>query len=385
VPALKRAREAEREEYVRWLMDFALGVIAPAEAESEPIVEALVAEAVLGLSGNEPANAAQAALRRLGPEGRKTLAAMLAAPPPAERDDGDDGAGGKDGEGDDEETGDDRNLYALALAVVGPPARSELPALEKALDDPVPQVRVAAALAVWSLDGPAEKPIAVLIDLVENGEGEVRRGAATTLGVFGPQAKQAVPVLLKAAEDDSFAPAPATGLAMISSRAVELVPKLVEIIRRRGEHAHEAAIALLLLGRPVAPVLGGLLSSESSSDRRVAMNLLRELGPDAAPAVPALADALESPVGNLRDDAAELLGVIGPEAAPAIPAVIDYCKRKGREAPPGAYGVRRGGDVLWKLGPAGKAAVAEWLRPHRQAILDGLTPPVGDKAAGAAA
>jgi HEAT repeat protein len=364
--ALRRARAVEEDEDGRRNMDYAMGAIDPETADSTAIVEAL---ATIALAGDfKQANVAQRALRRLGPEGRKTLAGLLATPAQ---------------QGDDEEA-EDRSLYAAALAVAGPPARSELPALEAALNNASPETRVAAAVAIWSLGGRLEKPQDVLIDLVKHGEGETRRAAAMGLGTFGAQAERAVPTLLEAADDDSFAPTAGVALAMISPRVVELVPKLVKIIRRQGEDTDEAMTALLFLGRPVVPVLGSLLGSELGSDRKVAIELFTKLGPDAAPAVRALTDALDDSSGNMRDDAAEILAGLGSDAAPAIPALIDYCEAEAREGASGFRGVGAYGAVLWKLGPAGKAALAEQIAPYREAMLDELTPPIGDRAVTAA-
>lgn len=364
--ALKRAREAEEDEYGRTNMDYAMGAIDPERAESRAVVEALASSALYG--DGEQANVAQRALRRLGPAGRKTLARLLVAP--AEQ------GGGEEPE--------DRTWCAQALALVGPPAFSELPALEAALNDASHEKRVAAAVAIWSLGGPLEKAQDVLLDLVKHGEGHVRHAAAMGLGTFGPQAEEAVPVLLEAAEDESFVPTAGMALAMISPEAVQLVPKLVKIIRRRGEDTDDAATALLFLGRPVAPVLGGMLSSDIASDRRAAMVLLLGLGRDAAPAVQAIADSLNAPSDNLRADVLDLLATIGPEAAPAIPALIEYGEREAREEPSKFGWEVPCAQVLWKLGPAGKKALAEQLAPHRESILHELTPPFDYEAAGAA-
>lgn len=215
--ALKRARKAEEDEDGCMNVDYAMGAIDPENAESRAVVEALASIALFG--DGKQANVAQRALRQLGPEGRKTLARLLVTPT-------------EQGDGEEPE---DRVWYAQALTLVGPPARSELPSLEAALNDASPETRVAAALAIWSLGGPLEKPQAVLIDLVEHGEGEIRRAAAMGLGTFGPKAEESVPVLLEAAQDERFAPTAGIALAMISPEAAQLVPELVKMIQRGSE------------------------------------------------------------------------------------------------------------------------------------------------------
>ena len=302
LPALRQARQVEEEDHTRRLMDLALGIIAPEDVETAVVAEELAYETLFDNS-----NAAQSALRRLGPKGIEQLALLVSrgTPPHGPLAEGDDG----------------REYYVRALAVVGPPARSQLPILTAALDDPSAEVRVAAAQAVWSLDGPVEKPIAVLVDLLQHEDEDIRRQAALNLGLIGPRAEAAVPALFDAARDESFAPIAARALAMITPRAVELVPQMVAAMRRRDDNAEDARITLELIGRPVVPVLADLLRSEFRSDRSDAVRLLAKLGPDAAEAVPALAQALDDDPLNfgVSRNAVNVLADIGPEAAPAIP------------------------------------------------------------------
>lgn len=98
----------------------------------------------------------------------------------------------------------------------------------------------------------------------------------------------------------------------------------------------------------------------------------------------ALVDALHDPSGNLRACAVGILADIGADAAPAIPALIDDCKRVAEEGAVGFRGVGAFGAVLGELGPAGREALAEQIGPYRDAILQELTPPIGEQAASAA-
>jgi len=110
-----------------------------------------------------------------------------------------------------------------ALGRIGPAASEALDALEKDVcntDDPY--FGSVCAWAMIRIDSKNEKRIKgalpVLIKALEHERGFVRSEAATTLGMIGPPAKDALPALKKAASDpdEAVAKAAADAIAKIS-------------------------------------------------------------------------------------------------------------------------------------------------------------------------
>ena len=128
----------------------------------------------------------------------------------------------------------------------------------------------------------------------------VREQAIVVLGWLGPEAKSAVPALIKIVEDRSSAPAP-------------VGPGWGEGGRPGGKG-----------GMPF-PNPGGKGGGPTMLDLRFkAVQSLGSIGPDAAQAVPRLIKLMEDATefAGLRLDAIEALGQMGPAAKEAVPALL---------------------------------------------------------------
>jgi HEAT repeat protein/serine/threonine protein kinase len=141
-----------------------------------------------------------------------------------------------------------------------------------------------------------EEEIAQLIkQLGDKKDAKARSSAALDLGDFGPQAKEAVPALIKVLEDpDESVRVHATQtLGEIGPQTEEVIPALIKVLMKDSywKVRYSAAMAL------------------------------GEFGPQAKEAVPALIKALEDPVWDVATHAHQALGQIGPAAESAIPAL----------------------------------------------------------------
>lgn len=96
-----------------------------------------------------------------------------------------------------------RSNAALALGARGAEARPALPALREAMDDPEPQVRLAAAKAVWRISGDADQVIPTLVALLNLDEehDRTRRRTLDVLREMGPPARGALPAIEALATD----------------------------------------------------------------------------------------------------------------------------------------------------------------------------------------
>lgn len=136
----------------------------------------------------------------------------------------------------------------------------------------------------------------------------LRGGAAAALGLLGPDARAAVPVLIR--------------LAAHPDPAVRY--RVAEALGAMGNHAREAV-----------PVLAEILRSEMWSG--AAIRALGRIGPASASAVPELRDLLRRT--RHYSDQVEILnalGAIGPSASSALPDLREIAQRGGHLTAPAA-------------------------------------------------
>jgi HEAT repeat protein len=181
-----------------------------------------------------------------------------------------------------------RRSAVYILELMGNEARPALPALAQALNDTDRNVLWSAARAIGNI-GPRQAPFAVpgLAKLLIHIDDNLRFQASATLEAMGPEARAAMPEIIKAITTwDSETRVAAMGI-------------LVTI-----GVAHD---------RPAIPAL---IESLGASDKRVraaAAETLGKLAPIASDAVPALRHALEDEDQDVRMNASEaLLAILTP-------------------------------------------------------------------------
>jgi hypothetical protein len=157
-----------------------------------------------------------------------------------------------------------------ALGRMGLHARPALGALEELLTDPSPEVRLAAAAALWDVAPRAAQVLPVVVAVLEDSKGEPRgthacAGALEILESIGPAARPAAP-LVRGLLDDPY-----QWTRVRAARA----------LWRMGEPL-DAFLPLLIEELRCRPV--GLLAAEC----------LAEIGAPAAAAVPRLRELLAS-------------------------------------------------------------------------------------------
>lgn len=195
-----------------------------------------------------------------------------------------------------------RSGCAKALGFMGPVASEAVPALQKALHDADPDVRMAASESLGRLGHKnASDRTAMLEESASGSDKSLKGRAIRELGQIGPSAKSAN-AILRAALDD-----PEPGIRLDAANSLWRTD-------RDAEH--------------VVPVLAELLEVPTEYRYRVnvpatAAYYLGKMGPAAEAAVPALINALQHPKESVRTRVAEALGHIGPAAKPAVPDLIE--------------------------------------------------------------
>ena len=113
-----------------------------------------------------------------------------------------------------------------------------------------------------------------LIAELDSGDKVKRREAARSLALLGPDAKAAVPALVKGLDDDEEQVFfwSATALAKIGPAAYEATPELIKRLKRSSrrykDQIHVRIVhALTQIGPQAVPQLTGALGSEDSSVR----------------------------------------------------------------------------------------------------------------------
>jgi hypothetical protein len=163
-------------------------------------------------------------------------------------------------------TGTGRAEMLRAIGAFGPGARSAIDELTKALGDPGPDARIAAAWALSQLESAGAGAVAGLKGALSDPDARLRSLSAVALRSIGSKAVDAVPELIRALKDPApYVRAPAAdALGSIGPGARAAVPAL-------GERLSTADQAYVW--RSAAAALGNI-------------------GPDAAGALPALQRAL---------------------------------------------------------------------------------------------
>jgi HEAT repeat protein len=151
---------------------------------------------------------------------------------------------------------------------------------------------VACGLLLIAAVGRADDPLPGLLKQLKDGETLERQDAAKEIGRLGPRAEEAIPALTAALRGRRVALPAARALARVGPKGVDA---LVEALTDSHAFKQAAADALAEQGRDVVPALVRALRSDDVKRRAEAIDVLAQIGPDAAEAVPALADVLAEP------------------------------------------------------------------------------------------
>jgi len=217
---------------------------------------------------------------------------------------------------------DKRFLALLAFINLGAEVAPDLVKLLRSEDA---EVRTDAAFAFEKIPVRADQDQTVirgLSDALNDEKPLIRARSANGLGKIGPAAREAIPALLDALEDNDPEARLRAALALVAidkSRAGPAVPILLERARQKpsllspGIGRIESAQALVRLGRREdgLAVLFEILQDSHRSDLRPAAAIaLGELHEDARQAIPLLVSSLERD-RPLRRAAARALAMIG--------------------------------------------------------------------------
>lgn len=247
-------------------------------------------------------------------------------------------------------------LKALnALGEMSVEAPTAGPALRAALNDEDPQLRAAAAAALWATTRDTVAIDALMV-MLENGDSG-RTHAIEALGSIGyPDAHRATNEVATEAFSSHLwhRRSVANALKRIDPDGSQCAGELARILRFvEGDGAKEASEVMAEYGSTLLPRLRELLNSDNQYDRQLAVRTLwrigtpgvgtlaeslrhdnvevrrlagswlRALDAKAAAAIPNLIHALDDDNKEVRTNASHALSHIGPPAVPAVERLLD--------------------------------------------------------------
>lgn len=300
VPSLVEALKDE-EQRVRLAAIDALGKIGPAAESAIPELRRIALDNAAG------AWTAIDALGRIGMPAAPTLTELLS-----------------------HKDADVRRFAAQEFARIGPEAKAAVPVLTRLLKDDNVDVRLEAAVALYAIDGRIDESIPVLIEGLKASPRYVS-GAVIRIG---PPAKAVVAELIKLVREtneEQVRDRAVTALGYIGPEAKDAVPLLLELARPMdGVTWFPSIDALGLIGRPAVPTLVETLSDPESPLREHAADALGEMGPVAKDALPALLQAFDDDDEDVRNAVCNAIRDIAfweIGRMPSLPKMLSMARR----------------------------------------------------------
>jgi HEAT repeat protein len=214
-------------------------------------------------------------------------------------------------------TSEAAEIRARALIGIGYLPGVELPYFRKALSDPEPAVRLAAAKGLFGLGVGAKEALPEITKAIGDADYDVRKYAIAAAARMAALAKDAVPALVTGLSHRS------AKFRLLSARAlgrfgVHAKPAVRPLLLALGDDDPEvmtaAAKSLGMLGATAVPGLAKALTEEAEwQNRQYAATVLGAIAGVAKPAIPALRKALADPNEAVRDAAALALRKIEDE------------------------------------------------------------------------
>jgi HEAT repeat protein len=274
------------------------------------------------------------------------------------------------------------HVAVFSLEAIGPAAHAAIPALLEESKINGSHLQLYAIRALGSVACADKTVLAALMEFVKDKvRPEVRIAAGRALTRIGPDAKDALPLLLEALQDKEtrgragaspLRASAAQALAAIDIEGKVAVPAFMAVLTDRetdGELRNSIFAALERLGpggKPAIPQLAELMKNGSTARARDgAAKVLTSIGADA---VPVLIEALKNGDPVIRDRALLALWHMGPAAKTAAPDLLSLW-----EAPNSLVLIPNVKVPLAAMGSAAVPALVQGLKsPHRSVRVTAL-------------
>jgi HEAT repeat protein len=194
------------------------------------------------------------------------------------------------------------------------------PTLLRALSDPEPMIRMAAARGLGTLGSESAVNAPALVHALDDPDRRVRLQAAAALARIDPRVEEAVRILKEEAARPEDRPTATRALALVGPAARSALWVLLENLAVE----EESCSALAEIGLPAVPGCCEALAHRDPTVRRRAALALRRLGGLARSGVPVLTEALKDPDPGVRAEAIRALAEIqGTKAVPQLLPLLE--------------------------------------------------------------
>jgi HEAT repeat protein len=180
------------------------------------------------------------------------------------------------------------------------------------LDDPYFRAHTCAACALGAIGPEARLAVPALVRVVESRKGDTRN-ALWALGRIGADAQPAVPTILPLLDhpDQEVRFLAIDALGLIRPADEKVFGELARRVDPKDATLnHHLVGALAQIGPPAVPRLAELAANEHAEIRLLAIRALGEMGPAAKQAIPALVKARDDP----RHAGARLAAASAPQS-----------------------------------------------------------------------
>jgi len=179
-----------------------------------------------------------------------------------------------------------------------------------------------ATFIIGQIGPNARTAVPALLKLLQDNDAGLRKTTIAALGLIGPDARAAVPALARMFQesDDMTRLSIVSALIRIGDPDREAAGTLSKLAHElRGKRHVPAAMALWLVYGEPQPALDMLRTREDIVDWEnfcIAADFLGTIGPEAKPAIPILVEAFNDKREMIRECAAKALQRIDPKATP---------------------------------------------------------------------
>lgn len=230
-------------------------------------------------------------------------------------------------------------VAARGLGVIGPPAKDSVPTLVAVMDDKERHGMVccSATAALGKIGKNVETSLPALIRTLSGQSGTLQNKVLDALALLGPEAKPAVPRLVKCLEsipESSFSDDHrikiASTLARIDPKVEAAVPHLITLLRNK-EMQLAAISALGEIGPAAKAALPDLKRSFHNATASVRMDIIDTMARIGAPArelMPKLIVALSDTKSTGARSAAKIMARLGPAASAGLPILKKLAQQK---------------------------------------------------------
>jgi len=214
-----------------------------------------------------------------------------------------------------------------ALVDMGTNAETALPFLVMALRDADPDIRWAAALAMWHV-GSTQPALVIppLVKSLDESDTRVSRTAIGSLGRFGARAKAAVPRLTELLTQVPESGSAALALASIMGTNQSL-PLIAGALTKNDARVQSAIIDVLgtfeTNAHDAIPFLLPFARNDDEALRNLTIRALIKIGPRSEAILPVLIHELTDTDSTIRNEVLVALAAFGPKAEAAVPILLE--------------------------------------------------------------